>query len=414
MVPRWESCPVGIREAHLAGRALRSDKLDETLLPKRIALPVFASDALSSNAYATQEILVVLALGGASLYTFGPDRGGGHRRLLRRRRVLPSERPCLPVGGGDYEVVSTNIGPRAGGWSHRRCWSITSHTVAVSISAGVASLASISDFVADHTVAIALLAIVGITFLNLRGVREAGALFAIPTYLFMLTIGVMVITAVVKIASGEQLMAECRLGDPPSTNMPAWPWPPLIARAFRPAPPRSRASRPSPTGYRPSGSQEPQRATTLRARSDLHDDVRRDHSVGDQDRVKVTDNNADLIGLPAGQQQKTVIVQIAQAVFGNWDWAVVIISISTALILVLAANTAFNGFPVLGSVLGRDGYLPRQLHTRGDRLAYSNGILALATMAAIPCSPSGRMSAPSSSSTSWASSSLSRSARPAW
>ena len=99
--------------------------------------------------------------------------------------------------------------------------------------------------------------------------------------------------------------------------------------------------------------------------------------------VKVTDNNADLIGLPAGQQQKTVIVQIAQAVFGNWDWAVVIISISTALILVLAANTAFNGFPVLGSVLGRDGYLPRQLHTRGDRLAYSNGILALATMAAI-------------------------------
>ena len=98
--------------------------------------------------------------------------------------------------------------------------------------------------------------------------------------------------------------------------------------------------------------------------------------------VKVTDNNADLIGLPAGESQKTVIVQIAGAVFGNATWAVAVVSISTALILVLAANTAFNGFPVLGSVLGRDGHLPRQLHTRGDRLAYSNGILALALTAA--------------------------------
>jgi len=99
--------------------------------------------------------------------------------------------------------------------------------------------------------------------------------------------------------------------------------------------------------------------------------------------VKVTNEDADLIGLPAGQDQKTVIVQVAQAVFGSLDLAVIVISLATALILALAANTAYNGFPVLGSILARDGYLPRQLHTRGDRLSYSNGIVALAIFAVI-------------------------------
>ncbi|CAB4739401.1 unannotated protein [freshwater metagenome] len=100
-------------------------------------------------------------------------------------------------------------------------------------------------------------------------------------------------------------------------------------------------------------------------------------------RVQVTEFDKDLIGLPDGQSQKTVIVQVASAVFGNFEFAVLVISLSTALILALAANTAFNGFPVLGSILARDGYLPRQLHTRGDRLAFSNGILMLAGLAVI-------------------------------
>ncbi|MFM9133950.1 MAG: APC family permease, partial [bacterium] len=99
--------------------------------------------------------------------------------------------------------------------------------------------------------------------------------------------------------------------------------------------------------------------------------------------VKVTDEDSQLIGLPEGQTQKTVIVQVGQAVFGNFDVAVISLSLATALILALAANTAFNGFPVLGSILARDGYLPRQLHTRGDRLSYSNGIIALAVFAVI-------------------------------
>ena len=94
--------------------------------------------------------------------------------------------------------------------------------------------------------------------------------------------------------------------------------------------------------------------------------------------VRVTQVDADLDGLPIGERQKTVIVQVAAAVFDNAGWAVLFISLVTALILVLAANSAFIGFPVMGSILARDGYLPRQLHTRGDRLAFSNGILALA------------------------------------
>ncbi|MBU6348383.1 MAG: amino acid permease, partial [Actinomycetales bacterium] len=100
-------------------------------------------------------------------------------------------------------------------------------------------------------------------------------------------------------------------------------------------------------------------------------------------KVRITHTDADIIGLPAGESQKTVIVQVANAVFSNFPVAALVVALTTALILILAANTAFNGFPVLGSILSRDGFLPRQLHTRGDRLAYSNGIITLAILAII-------------------------------
>jgi amino acid transporter len=371
----------------LVGRALRSDRLDDTLLPKRIALPVFASDALSSNAYATQEILVVLALGGASLYSFGAWIAAAV--VLVYFVVVASYRQnvhAYPSGGGDYEVVSTNIGARAGVLVASALLVDYVLTVAVSISAGVASLASISEFVETHTVAIALLAIAGITFLNLRGVRESGSLFAIPTYLFMLSIAVMVVSAVIKTFSGQEMLAESAgwtIVEEHSYAGLALVF--LLARSFS-------SGTTALTGIEAIANGVPafmkpkskNAATTLLLLGLISTSMFACITwLALKTQVHVTDHNDQLLGIPAGEAQKTVIVQVAEAVFPSSPWLVAEISISTALILVLAANTAFNGFPVLGSVLGRDGYLPRQLHTRGDRLAYSNGILALATMAAV-------------------------------
>lgn len=371
----------------LVGRALRSDKLDETLLPKRIALPVFASDALSSNAYATQEILVVLALGGASLYQFGPWIAA--MVVVVYFVVVASYRQnvhAYPSGGGDYEVVTTNIGPRAGVLVASALLVDYVLTVAVSISAGVASLASISTFVEEHTVLIALIAIAAITFLNLRGVRESGSLFAIPTYLFMFSIGAMVATAIVRAVSGQQMVAESAGWQIQAEHEylgVALVF--LLARAFSSGTTALTGIEAIANGV-PAFRQPKSRnaATTLLALGLIATSMFAAITMlAIKTGVQVTDNDSELIGLPEGQSQKTVIVQIAGAVFGDATWAVAAVSIATAAILVLAANTAFNGFPVLGSVLGRDGYLPRQLHTRGDRLAYSNGILALALMAAV-------------------------------
>ncbi len=369
------------------GRALRSDKLEETLLPKRIALPVFASDALSSNAYATQEILVVLALGGASLYAYGAWIAA--MVVLVYFVVVASYRQnvhAYPSGGGDYEVVTSNIGPRAGVLVASALLVDYVLTVAVSISAGVASLASISAFVEEHTVVIALLAILGITVLNLRGVRESGSLFAIPTYFFMFSIAVLVITAVVRFAMGDDLQAASAAYEVVAENEYAGlALLFLLARSFSSGTTALTGIEAIANGvpaFRPPKSQNA--ANTLLALGLIATSMFAAITfLALKTGIKITDNDADLIGLPPGETQKTVIVQIADAVFGQATWAVAVVSISTALILLLAANTAFNGFPVLGSVLGRDGYLPHQLHTRGDRLAYSNGILALAITAAV-------------------------------
>ncbi len=371
----------------IVGRAMRSDRLDETLLSKRIALPVFASDALSSNAYATQEILIVLALGGASLYSYGLWVAAAV--VVVYFVVVASYRQnvhAYPSGGGDYEVVSQNIGPRAGVLVAAALMVDYVLTVAVSISAGVASLASISSFVDRHTVTIALLAIAAITALNLRGVRESGTLFAIPTYLFMVTIAVMVGAALVKLATGGEVVAESAGWEVVAEDQFAG-----LALAFLVA--RSFSSGTTAlTGIEAIANgvpafQKPKSknaATTLLVLAVISTTMFFSITwLALESGVQVTERDDELIGLPPGETQKTVIVQIARAVFPSAGWMVAIVSITTALILLLAANTAFNGFPVLGSVLGRDGYLPRQLHTRGDRLAFSNGIIFLAMMAGV-------------------------------
>lgn len=369
------------------GRALRSDRLDSTLLPKRIALPVFASDALSSNAYATQEILLVLSLGGISLYTAGP--WVALAVIVIFFVVVASYRQnvhAYPNGGGDYEVVSTNLGPRWGVFVASALLVDYTLTVAVSISSAVANLGSVFPVINDHAPWWAVAFVVIITFINLRGIRESGFLFAIPTYGFMLAIALMVGTAIIRMIAGADLKAESADWDLTAEGSYAGlALAFLIARAFS-------SGTTALTGIEAIANGVPafrkpkskNAATTLLMVGIISMSMFAAITwLALTTGVKVADNDADLVGLPAGQTQKTVIVQVAQAVFGSWEIAVVIISLATALILALAANTAFNGFPVLGSILARDGYLPRQLHTRGDRLSYSNGILALAAFAIV-------------------------------
>lgn len=369
------------------GRALRSDRLSDSLLPKRIALPVFASDALSSNAYATQEILLVLSLGGASFYAFGGWIAAAV--VLVYFTVVASYRQnvhAYPSGGGDYEVVSTNLGQNWGIFVGSALLIDYVLTVAVSISSAIANLGSVIPVIAEHSVWWAVGAIVVITLLNLRGIRESGSLFAIPTYFFIASIFIMIGVAIFRMATGANLEAESANWEVvPEASFAGAALIFLVARSFSSGTTAltgiEAVANGVPSFRKPKSKNA---ATTLLMLGLIATTMFAGITwLALKTRVQVTEFDRDLIGLPDGQSQKTVIVQVASAVFGNFEIAVLVISLSTALILALAANTAFNGFPVLGSILARDGYLPRQLHTRGDRLAFSNGILMLAGLAVV-------------------------------
>ncbi|CAB4683600.1 unannotated protein [freshwater metagenome] len=369
------------------GRALRSDRLSDSLLPKRIALPVFASDALSSNAYATQEILLVLSLGGASFYAFGGWIAAAV--VVVYFTVVASYRQnvhAYPSGGGDYEVVSTNLGQNWGIFVGSALLIDYVLTVAVSVSSAIANLGSVIPAIAEHSVWWAVGAIVVITLLNLRGIRESGSLFAIPTYFFIASIFIMIGVAIFKMATGANLEAESANWEVvPEASFAGAALIFVVARSFSSGTTAltgiEAVANGVPSFRKPKSKNA---ATTLLMLGLIATTMFAGITwLAIKTRVQVTEFDKDLIGLPDGQSQKTVIVQVASAVFGNFEFAVLVISLSTALILALAANTAFNGFPVLGSILARDGYLPRQLHTRGDRLAFSNGILMLAGLAVI-------------------------------
>src|SRR6202161_4727195 len=179
---------VGVGKTPLLGRPVRSDRLGHTLLPKRIALPVFASDALSSVAYATEEILIVLSVGGIALFHYTPYIALAVGLLMLV--VVASYRQnvhAYPSGGGDYEVATTNLGPRIGLVVASALMVDYTLTVAVSVSSGVANLASAFPALDGHLAIIAVGVVAVIAVLNLRGVRESGTAFAIPTYLFVAT-----------------------------------------------------------------------------------------------------------------------------------------------------------------------------------------------------------------------------------
>ena len=194
----------------LVGRAMRSDRLSETLLPKRLALPVFASDALSSVAYAPDEILLTLGLAGGAMALTNSWKIGLAVAFVMAIVVMSYRQNvhAYPSGGGDYEVASVNIGPKAGLTVASALLVDYVLTVAVSVSSGVQNAAAALGFVRGHEAIVAVIIVVLLTAMNLRGVRESGSAFAIPTYLFMVAVIGMSAVGFWRSASGTLPAAE--------------------------------------------------------------------------------------------------------------------------------------------------------------------------------------------------------------
>ncbi|MCX4844651.1 APC family permease [Streptomyces sp. NBC_00893] len=373
----------------LIGRALRSDKLGETLLPKRIALPVFASDPLSSVAYAPGEVLLVLSIAGVSAYHFSPWIALAVVVLMFT--VVASYRQnvhAYPSGGGDYEVATTNLGPKAGLTVASALLVDYVLTVAVSISSGVENLGSAIPFVVEHKTVCAIAAIVLLTLMNLRGVKESGKLFAIPTYLFVAGVFIMIIWGAFRgLVLGDTMHAPTSdyTIKAEHAGLSGFALVFLLLRAFSSGCAALTGVEAISNGVPAFRKPKSKNAATTLAMMGLLAVTMFCGIIGlaMATDVKMAENPAkDLInhGVPVGSSfvQDPVISQVAAAVFGDGTFFFVILAAATALVLFLAANTAYNGFPLLGSILAQDRYLPRQLHTRGDRLAFSNGIVLLA------------------------------------
>ncbi len=374
---------IGTVKRLLVGRPMQSERLGHTLLPKKIALPVFASDALSSVAYATQEILLVLAAGGLALLVYTPWIALAVGLLMLV--VVASYRQnvhAYPSGGGDYEVTTTNFSARVGMTVASALMVDYTLTVAVSVSSGVANLASAFPSLNSHVTLIAAVTVAAIAVMNLRGVRESGTGFAIPTYCFIAVVMLMIVWGGIRLATGQHLQAETAGYAIKTTgSFAGLALVFLVLRAFSSGCTALTGVEAISNGvpaFRPPKSKNA--ATTLA----LLGGIAVTMFGGVTALALISHVHAGtLIGTPKGYVQPTVIAQVGRAVFGYSSPLFYILQLFTALILVLAANTAFNGFPVLASILAKDGYLPRQLHTRGDRLAFSNGILLLSGFAIV-------------------------------
>ena len=380
----------------LLGRKLRSTQLGETLLPKRIALPVFASDALSSVAYAPDEVFIMLSMAGVTAYAWSWKIAVLVAIVMLT--VVASYRQnvhAYPSGGGDYEVATVNLGPTAGVTVASALLVDYVLTVAVSISSGVQNAAAAIGFVSGHEAFWAAILVMLLAALNLRGVRESGTFFAIPTYGFIVGVLGMALWGLARSVNGtlppaesaqyQLVKAEGYEGQITTIALVF-----LLACAFSSGCAAltgvEAISNGVPAFRKPKSRNA---ATTLlllgtiavtmllsiillaRAMDLRFVDPRH---LG---RLRQQDGSP----LPEGFDQHTVIAQIARGVFSDFSPGFYFVIAMTGIILVLAANTAFNGFPVLASILAKDGFLPRQLGSRGDRLAYSNGILILAFMA---------------------------------
>ncbi|MDF2966393.1 MAG: amino acid permease [Nocardioidaceae bacterium] len=381
----------------LLGRKLRSTQLGETLLPKRVAMPVFASDALSSVAYSPDEILLVLSVAGISGYAFSWKVAIAV--MLVMATVVLSYRQnvqAYPSGDGDYEVTSTNLGPSAGLVVGSALLVDYVLTVAVSISSAAQYAATAVDPLQGYQTPIAVAAILFLMAANLRGVRESSLTFAVPTYLFMMAIYGMALWGLVRYLAGDLPLAESasltvEAADPFTDGLTGFAFAFLLLRAFSSGCAAltgvEAISNGVPAFRKPKGRNAAATLLLLGAIA-ISMSLAVITLANVMDVHMVDDPATDLLtaaGTPVGPEyhQAPVIGQLAGGVFDGFPVGFVFVIAATAVILLLAANTAYNGFPVLGSILARDGFLPRQLQLRGDRLAFSNGIIVLSAFAIV-------------------------------
>ncbi|GAA2104881.1 APC family permease [Actinomadura alba] len=372
---------------------MRSAQQHEQLLPKRLALPVFASDALSSVAYAPQEILITLGVAGLAAYHFTPWVGAAVIVILLT--VVASYRQNVRAytsGGGDFEVATENLG---GNWGVIVASALLVDyvlTVAVSVSAAIENLAAFVHVLESHKVLAAIVVVGVLTVLNLRGLKESGIAFAIPTYLFMFGIFSMMLWGFTRLAFGADLKAETAGFEVQGgeAGIAGFALVFLLLRAFASGCAAltgvEAISNGVPAFKKPKGQNAA--ATLLMlglVAATMFGGITALAFITD---AKFADpsHGSRLIDPATGHDvsaQDPIVAQVAHTVFSNFPAMFGYVTLMTALVLVLAANTAYNGFPVLGSVLAQNRYLPRQLHTRGDRLAFSNGIIILATAAGL-------------------------------
>lgn len=364
---------------------MRSDQLRETLLPKKLALPVFCSDPLSSNAYATEEILLALSVGGMALLHLTWVVALGVIMLLAVV-VLSYRQTChaYPTGGGAYAVSRANLGQNAALVAASALLIDYVLTVAVSVAAGVANIVSAFPSLGPYAVVLSLGMVLILAVANLRGLRESGSLFAVPTYGFVVMVFLMLGTGAVRMLVGHAPTAESASYQIASTGHATGLFAlAIVLRSFSQGCTAltgvEAVSNGVPNFKQPKGRNAAATLTIMGAITiTMFAGIT---ALAITSHVHVAETVGQLVGAPHGYQQRTVIAQLAAAVFGGASPLFYLVQVFTALILVLAANTAFNGFPILGSILGSHGYLPRQFGRRGDKLVFSNGIVILALLA---------------------------------
>lgn len=369
----------------IVGKALRNEQAAHERLPKKVALAVFSSDALSSTAYATEEILLVLAtavaFGQVGAFGYVIPVSIGIAILLAI--VTISYRQTIhayPTGGGAYIVAKENLGTVPGLVAGASLLVDYVLTVSVSISAGVAAITSAAQgtgfaWISDHKVLIGLGFIILIALANLRGTRESGSLFAAPTYIFLVSFLFMIGYGLI-----YYLMYGGVVAAPSKENIQiAEGYVPqaltvfLLLGAFSNGCSALTGVEAISNGVQAFKKPESKNASqTLLAMAILLGVM----FIG-------TSVLAYLFGVHP-HENETVISQFARHIFtGGMGWFYFVVQASTAAILILAANTAFADFPRLSSLLARDRFLPRQFANRGDKLVFSNGIIILALFAGL-------------------------------